>query len=149
MLDNIFFVRHVAFNQGENIPNESGLLQLDKLSSKIQQTNLVFNKIISSSGPLSIFTAKKIIEVNNFNNELVIDDLYLKKKSEIKDFSKILSNLQETKFKTLIITNGEFIYNFLEFLYEKKIIKNNPITLVRGECYFVQFKNNEVLLEIY
>ena len=149
MLDNILFVRHVAFDQGEDIPNQNGLLQLDKLFQRIKNDDLVFKKIISSSGPLSIFTAKKIIEVCNFNNQLIVDDTYLKKKTEIKDFSKILSDLQKFKLPTLITTNGEFMYNFLEFLHENKIIKNNPIILVRGECYFVQFKNEEVLLEIY
>ena len=149
MLDNIFFVRHVAFNKGENKPNKNGLLQLDKLSSKIYRDNLLFNKIISSSGPLSIFTAEKIIEVNDFSNQLIINDLYLKKKNEITDFSKILSKVRGLKLNTLIITNGEFIYNFLKFLYENKITKNNPITLERGECYFIQFKGNEVLLDTY
>lgn len=149
MLDNICFVRHVAFNQGEDIPNETGFIQLEKLHNKIHNRKLDFNKIISSSGPLSIFTAKNIIESNNFNNQLYVNDLYLKKKVEIKDFSKILLGLQEIKQDTLIVTNGEFIFNFLEFLHDKKIIRNNPITLARGECYFVEFKEGEAILEIY
>lgn len=149
MFENIFLIRHAAFDQGSIFPNERGNLQLETLNKKIKKSKLKFDTIISSSGPLSIYTAKKIIEANSLDNRLLIDDTFLKKKTEVKNFSNILNKLKKFKSPTLIVTNGEFIFNFLEFLKSENMIDKNPITLARGECYFVQFIKNKVLLEIY
>jgi phosphohistidine phosphatase SixA len=139
-LNKVIFIRHGAFDDGNDFLNQKGISQIQEIKTNLQ-TNFLQNinyKVISSTGKRAIQSAKIF---SNNNVDLISDQLIYKKSTEV-DLHSILILL--TGFSSvcghlMVFTHGEFI-KVLTIELQKEFLFQDPITnLERGTCFYTTF----------
>ncbi|OGZ42845.1 MAG: hypothetical protein A3J55_03175 [Candidatus Ryanbacteria bacterium RIFCSPHIGHO2_02_FULL_45_17b] len=143
-----YLLRHGAYNEGEEVLNQRGLNQtkaaLDYLNEKVTRPT-----IISSKGPRSQQTASFLAEEFR-GTAKIVNWLDKPKENQNLDIDLILNRIKNTSTSTpILVTNGEFIYQFVKQLSEDRETENPLSPLVKGEVMLCEVCDESIQVEYF
>lgn len=128
-----FLLRHGAYDEGTIVLNKHGVEQTEAAIAYLEDL-IESPKVISSQGPRAKQTAEMLS--SNFDVKFeIVDWLEKPAEDELFDFQdkhKCIEGIRSKK-PLILVTNGEFIHQYIRELSHQRQIKNPLRPLVKGE----------------
>lgn len=145
----MIFLRHGAYDEGAEVLNERGHIQTVQAITLLKKLGDC-PTIISSEGPRAKQTAEMV--ANEFGTTFeIVSWLSKPSKDRPLHLDVVMEEIRRISVdgSLLLVTNGEFIYEFINQFSRKQQIKNSLKPLVKGDVMLCRVDNAGMDVEYF